>query len=568
MDDISMPIVQPESQSHCVQNQLHTSDDANADHSPHPAGSILHEGAQNHPTEANSDQPRTIWSNHNQCPAHTPSKRDGYVQLVWDINGSLISNPTPQSYRSDAPFQYHPGTRPDPSSGASHTLDSSPGATVTLAQGTDKSGDNDRPHSGSWTSGFQPQTNHHDYAKKETYLPSPTDGFSASSSPAIVRIPDDPDSSSGGEPIATDVPAASNATQELAEANADSDKGRVTTDIVRPHVPPNVNVGVLQQQGVIPGVKRIGNAHSALHHVQRSPQRSSRLAKPAKLTSFLKKNVSLASAIVDVDADDTTNLVIEEYLGDHTLTDISLSPIKEFSEIDTLMSPEELGIDVAPSLLIPSQPKYFKVTPLPPYFLDLQVKKEQKYPIQNVCTLGPGQVRKIETTVKVSERVLQRIATPGLKKGNDNPFAKPNKDPTVLTVSYPKHPYFKLAVIDPIYSFPCLTNQQVYPAEHAAQLMADNITITELDALNECETYRWDVIFSAPAHRLERISLTTDGTGKRFINLLAEDHIIRWQIVTPYDDPAHAVHSPYTWNTHIYFASTDHPTYVQSYQIR
>ena len=286
------------------------------------------------------------------------------------------------------------------------------------------------------------------------------------------------------------------------------------------------------------------------------------------MTSFLKKNVSLASAIVDVDADDTTNLVIEEYLGDHTLTDISLSPIKEFSEIDTLISPDNLGIDIAPSLLIPSQPKYFKVTPLPPYFLDLQVKKEQKYPIQNVCTLGPGQVRKIETTVKVSERVLQRIATPGLKKGNDNPFAKPNKDPTVLTVSYPKHPYFKLAVIDPIYSFPCLTNQQVYPAEHAAQLMADNITITELDALNECETYRWDVIFSAPAHRLERISLTTDGTGKRFINLLAEDHIIRWQIVTPYDDPAHAVHSPYTWNTHIYFASTDHPTYVQSYHIR
>ena len=563
-----MPIVPPESRSHCVQDRFDRGDEANVDHSPHQPGSVLHEGAQTtHPTEAHSDQPRTIWSNHNQCPAHTPTKRDGYVQLVWDINGPLLNNPTSHPYRSNAPLQYNPGDRPDTSSGVPKTLDSSPRATVTFAQGTDKSGGNDRPHRDSWTSGFQPQTDHHDYAKKETYLPSPTDGLSATSSPAVVRVPDGPDSSSGGEPTAADLSAASNTTKELAEADANSDKGGVATDLVRPHVPPNINVGVLKQS-VIPGVKRVSDTHSALHQVQRSPQGSSRLAKPGKMKSLLKRNVSLASAITDVDVDDTTNLIIDDYLGDNTLADISLSPIKEFSEIDTLMGPEELEIDVAPSLLIPSQPKYFKVTPLPPYFIDLQVKKEQKYSIQNVCTLGPGQNRKIETTVKVTERILQRTATPGLKKSTDNPFAKTSKDPTVLTVSYPKHPHFKLAVIDPIYSFPCLTNQQVYPAEHAAQLMADNITITELDALNECETYRWDVIFTAPLHRLERISLTTDDSGNRYINLLAGDHIIRWQIVTPHDDPNHAVHSPYTWNTHIYFATPDRPQYVQSYQLK
>ena len=117
---------------------------------------------------------------------------------------------------------------------------------------------------------------------------------------------------------------------------------------------------------------------SALHRVQRSPPGSSKLGKPAKLKGILKKNVSLDSAISDVDTDDTTNLVIDDYLGDHPLADTSLSPTKDFLDIDTLMGPDSLEIDIAPSLLIPTQPKYFKVTPLPPYFIDLQPKKEQK----------------------------------------------------------------------------------------------------------------------------------------------------------------------------------------------
>ena len=562
-----MPIVPPESGSHRVQDRFDRGHEADVDHSPHQPGSLLHEGAQTTgPAEAHSNQPRTVWSNHHQCPPHTPTKRDGYVQLVWDINGPLITHPSSLPYRSTAPLQYQPGDRSDSSKGASQTLDSNPRAIVTIAQGNDTGGGHDRPHRGARTSGFQPEENHHDYAKKQTYVPSPTDGFSASSSPAVVPVPDDPDSSSSGEPTAAGLPATSNTTKELAETDANPDKGRVATDLVRPHVPPNINVGVLEPC-IIPRAKRVGDAHSALHHV-RSPPGSSRLAKPGRIKSLLKRNISLASATTDVEVDDTTNLIIDEYLRDNTLTDISLSPIKEFSDIDTLMGPEEVDIDATPSLLIPSQPKYFTITPMPPYFIDLAAKKGQKCSIQNICTLGPGHIRKIETTIQVSERILQRTATPGLKKNTDNPFAKTNKDPTVLTVSYPKHPQFKLAVVDPLYSFPCLTNQQVYPEEQAAQLMADNITITELGALNECETYRWDVIFTAPLHRLERISLTTDESGHRYINLLAGDHIIRWQIVTPHDDPNHAVHSPYTWNTHIYFATPDHPQYVQSYQLK
>ena len=565
MDGVAVSVIPIQSQSHCVTSHFNRSDEANAEHSPSPASSVLHEGARtDHPAGAYDSQPRTIWSDHNRCPAHTPAKRDGYVQLVWDLNGPLFGAPTTHPYRSTAPVQYNPGERPNASSELSSTLDSGPGATVTFAQRTDTGGGNDRPYSDPWTSGLQPQTDNNDYSETENYLPSPTDGLSASSSPALARSADGPDSSSGGEPAATDLSASSDAAPELAEADANSDKGGVAADLARPHVPPNVNIGLLQ--GIIPGVKRVHDTHSALHRVQRSPPGSSGIAKPARLKSILKKNVSLDSAISDADPDD--NLVVDDYLGDFPLADTSVSPTKDFSDIETLMGPDNLEIDIAPSLLIPTQPKYLKVSPLPPYFIALRPTKEQKYPIQNVCTLGPGHHRTIETTVKVTERIIQRVATPGIKKSSDNPFTKPSKEPTVLTATYPNHPHFKLAVIDPIHSFPCLTNQQVYPAEQAAQLMADNITITELEALNECETYRWDVIFTASLHRLDRLSVTTDiHSGKRYINVLTDDHIIRWQIVTPHDDATHAAHSPFTWNTHIYFAKADHPSYVQSYQL-
>ena len=56
-------------------------------------------------------------------------------------------------------------------------------------------------------------------------------------------------------------------------------------------------------------------------------------------------------------------------------------------------------------------------------------------------------------------------------------------------------------------------------------------------------------------------------SGKRYINLLTGDHILRWQIVTPHDDASLAAHSPFTWNTHVYFARANHPSYVQSYQL-
>ena len=117
-------------------------------------------------------------------------------------------------------------------------------------------------------------------------------------------------------------------------------------------------------------------------------------------------------------------------------------------------------------------------------------------------------------------------------------------------------------------SYPCLTNQQVYPTTQAGELLAQDTPIKQLETLSECETYRWDVIFTSSVNRLDRVSLTTDGSGERHINLLSGDHMLRWQIVTPHDDPRHAEKSPFTWNTHIYFSSSAHTTYVQSYQLK
>ena len=569
MDGLSVSVVPLQSQPHCVTDHLNRGHETNAEHSTDPASRVLHEGAhQDNPTGAYDSEPRTVWSDHDRCTAHTPTKRDGYVHLVWDFNGPLFGAPTTHPYRSTASLLYNPRDRPTTSSRPSSTLDGRPRAAFTIAQRTDTGGGNDRSYGDSWAPRFQPQKDSNDNAETESYLPSSPIGFSASSSPALVRFADGPDSSSG-DPVATDLSTASNPATQLAEADPDSDDGRVTEQHVGEDVPPNISVEHIVRQSVFSGVKRVGDTLAALHRVQRSTTGASQLGKPAKLKSILKKNVSLASAISDVGTDDTTNAVINDYLGDHPLADdsMTLSPAREFSDIDTLMSSDNLEIDIAPSLLIPTQPKYFKVAPLPPYFIDLKPKKEQKYSTQNVCTLGPGHKRTMETTVKVTQRVLQRTATPGLKKNTNNPFTKIKKEPTVLPATYKKHPHFKIAVIDPIYSFPCLTNQQVYPLAQAAEILADNEIITELDTLNECETYRWDVVFTSSLNQLDRVSITTDDAGQRYINLMTGDYIIRYQIVTPHDSAKHAPHSPFTWNTHIYFSTSDHPTYVQSYQL-
>ena len=564
MDDSSVPVVSLHSQPHCLPDSFNRGNATDAEHSPNTIGGVLHEGAQgDHTAEANSGQPRTIWSDHHQCVTHTPTRGDGHIQLVWGLNRPFFAAPTTHPYRSSASIIYSPRDRPDANDAISAALDKGPGATVTSAQGTNTGGGNDRSHGASWSSGFQPTPDNNDYSKRESYLHSPGDSLSASSSPAPARSAVGPNSS-GEEPAATDLSTSTDAAPEPAQADANSDKGGAVAELIRPHVPPNVNIGFLQD--FIPGVKRIHDSNSALHRVQRSPTGCSGIAKPAKLKSILKRDVSLDSAISDSDHDD--NLIIDDYLKDFPLEDNSVSPTNDFTDLETLLSPDNLEIDIAPSLLIPTQPKYFKVSPLPPYFIALRTPKEQKYPIQNICTLGPGHRRTIETTVKVTERIIQRVVTPGIKKNSDNPFAKPSKEPTVLTATYPTHPHYKVAMVDPVLSFPCLTNQQVYPAEQAAQLMADNTTITELETLNECETYRWDVIFTASDHRLDRLSLTTDiHSGKRYINLLTGDHILRWQIVTPHDDASLAAHSPFTWNTHVYFARANHPSYVQSYQL-
>ena len=564
MDDSSVPVVSLQPQPHCLPDSFNRGNATDAEHSPNTIGGILHEGAQgDHTAEANSGQPRTIWSDHHQCHTHTPARGNGHIQLVWGLNRPFFAAPTTHPYRSSASLIYNPRDRPNANDAVSAALDSGPGATVTSAQGTDTGGGDDRSHDASWSSGFKPTTGDNDYSKREDYLQGPGDSFSASSSPAPSRSAVGPGSSEG-EPAATDLSSSADAAPEPAQANANPDKGGAVAELIRPHVPPNISIGFLQD--FIPGVKRIHDSNSASHRVQRSPTGCSGLAKPAKLKSTLKRDVSLDSTISDSDHDD--NLIIDEYLNDFPLDDNPVSPTKDFTDLETLLSPDNLDIDIAPSLLIPTQPKYFQVSPPPPYFIALRPTKEQKYPIQNICTLGPGHNRAIETTVKVTERIIQRVVTPGIQKTSDDPFAKPSKEPTVLTATYPNLPNFKVAMVDPILSFPCLKNLQVYPAEQAAQLMADSTTITELGKLNECETYRWDVIFTASDHQLDRLSLTTDlHSGKRYINLLTGDHIHRWQIVTPHDNASTAAHSPFTWNTHIYFARSKQPSYVQSYQL-
>merc|ERR1711923_233167 len=222
----------------------------------------------------------------------------------------------------------------------------------------------------SWSSGFKPTTGDNDYSKREDYLHSPGDSFSASSSPAPARSAVGPDSSEG-EPAATDLSTSADAAPEPAEANANSNKGGAIAELIRPHVPPNISIGF--RQDFIPGVKRIHDSNSALHRVQRSPTGCSGIAKPAKLKSILKRDVSLDSAISDSDHDD--NLIIDDYLHDFPLEDNSVSPTNDFTDLETLLSPDNLEIDIAPSLLIPTQPKYFKVSPLPPYFIALRTQR-------------------------------------------------------------------------------------------------------------------------------------------------------------------------------------------------
>ena len=139
-----------------------------------------------------------------------------------------------------------------------------------------------------------------------------------------------------------------------------------------------------------------------------------------------------------------------------------LTKTPTFHEIQTLLEPTDLEIDIIPEPITPTPtaPKYFKISPLPPYFRSIYPKREQTYSMQHDCMLGPGVQRTIETTVKVPERIVKRVAVPGIKIPSTSPFSKTSsKNPVVLPTTYPKNPQFRLAVIDPMASFPCLTNQ-------------------------------------------------------------------------------------------------------------
>ena len=101
-------------------------------------------------------------------------------------------------------------------------------------------------------------------------------------------------------------------------------------------------------------------------------------------------------------------------------------------------------------------------------------------------------------------------------------------------------------------SFPCITNQQMYPVAQASDILKNDKTIERLEELSEFETYRWDLYFKSSA-TVDTVSFTIDQSGTRHINLLTGNNLLRWQIGTPHDDDKHAGSPPFTWNVHVYF---------------
>ena len=168
--------------------------------------------------------------------------------------------------------------------------------------------------------------------------------------------------------------------------------------------------------------------------------------------------------------------------------------------------------------------------------------------------------------MKVTEKSIKRISTPGIKIHTVNPFDKSPKKTSIFPTTYNKNPQFRLAVIDPMDSFPALISQQIYPAARAAEILMHDTTIEKMEKLQDFETYRWDVIFKSHA-TLDTISITSDPSGTRRINLLTGDHMLRWQILTPPTDTKHAGSLPLTWNTHVYFCQSGKSTYVDSFPV-
>ena len=559
MDNLAMSNIPCQPQPPGVAVDVHRGHEPDFDYRAGPGSAVLYKrgGSEQRPPSngASDNQTRTVWVNHNQCPAHQQTERSQNLQSMWDITSHLNSASTNHPYRSSTSVLYHPEQQPTTLLCSSASLDPGPGATFTDAQEPGPSGTNDRPHCDPWVSRPQSTANTDESPKAGHILPDPTHSYSASSSPASTRqLAGGPDSS--GDSVAKDLSTAAVATTEL-------EKGEMFDSSGAHLQQPNINIQQLLKQDVFAGVSGISDSVTVLRKIKYPKPRNLGLGGFGEIKGKGKRawTFNTVKSVIQKDNNTETEEVQDDYL--QYLSEETLDSPTAFSEIQTLLEPD-MEIDITPSTLIQAEPHYLTVSPLPPYFRDLRPKKEQTFCIQHLCTLGPGLQKIIETTVKVTEKTIKRISTPGIK--TLNPFNKSPKKTMFLPTQFNKTPHFRLAVIDPLESFPALINQQIYPETSAAEVLMHDTVINKMEKLQEVETYRWDLIFKSPA-KLDTISLTSDPSGIRRFNLLTGNHMMRWQIVTPPTDLKHAGSLPLTWNTHIYFRQSGKTTYVDSYPV-
>ena len=289
---------------------------------------------------------------------------------------------------------YHPEPNgPNTLGGPTSTLDQSSGATFTSAPRRGTGCNDDRPYVNTWTPGLQPKEDIYEYTKTGGVLPSPSHGFSASSSPAGSKpTAESRQDSSSDDPVATDLSAASNTTSNVEEEKmCDTDGGGYTQPLSRGYIQPNVTVEQLVKQDVVPGISDPLATLRKIKHPQ------PRHTEPGKLTGKIEDQGWTFDTVKSVESVlHSDDKIHDDYLGSQTLTkdSLNLTPTQSFSKIQTLLEPTDLEIDmipepleprapkylkISPSPIIPAAPKYLTITPLPPYFRSIYPKREQTY---------------------------------------------------------------------------------------------------------------------------------------------------------------------------------------------
>ena len=361
MGDLAMSIISFQPQPLSNTADVYRSHEPNTDYRAGPGGSLLHEGGgpehRSEPTTigTNGSQTREVWSDHNHCPAHQPAERGESFQPMWDFTGHSNSAPTTHPYRSSASVLYHPEQQPTTLFRSSKALDSGPRATFTNAQESGPSSVNDRPYGDPWASRLLAETNTDEGPKTGHELPNSIHGNSASSSPADTRQPANGPDSSSDNPVATDLSTASIATTELEKSYMFDSSGG--------HLQPNIDIQQFIKQDVFAGVSDSVTVLRKIKHPQPRNLGFGRFGKvkgKGKKAWNLDLDLDTVKSVIQKDAE----VVHDDYLGLYTLSE-DHSPTA-FSDIQTLLEPNSVEIDITPSPLVQAEPNYFKITPCHP----------------------------------------------------------------------------------------------------------------------------------------------------------------------------------------------------------